>query len=67
MFLNMNLQDTKGDNMSDYSEGWQDGVKFAREVIANNIRKWAESGNHDGDTLDWVADQIEYGTVDYDL
>jgi hypothetical protein len=53
--------------MSDYSEGWQDGVKFAREVIANNIRKWAESGNHDGDTLDWVADQIEYGTVDYDL
>lgn len=50
----------------DYKEGFQDGVKFAREVIANNIRQWAET-HENGDTLDWVADQIEYGTVDYDL
>ena len=54
--------------MSEYSEGWQEGVKFAREVIANNIRKWAETeSNQDGETLDWVADKIEYGNVDYDL
>ena len=52
--------------MSDYSEGWQDGVRFAREVIAKNIRKWAEDTTHDGETLDWAADAIEYGTVDYD-
>ncbi len=52
--------------MSDYSEGWQEGVKFAREVIANNIRKWAET-HEDGDTLDWAADRIEYGTIDHDL
>ena len=52
----------------DYKEGFQDGVRFAREVIANNIRQWAETEpNQDGETLDWVADQIEYGTVDYDL
>ena len=52
--------------MSDYKEGWQEGVKFSREVIAANIRKWAETHN-EGEALDWVADQIEYGTVDYDL
>lgn len=50
----------------DYQDGFQDGVKFAREVIAINIRKWAET-HIDGETLDWVADRIEYGTVDYDL
>ena len=64
----MNQLDTLGDKMSEYSEGWQEGVKFAREVIANNIRKWAETeSNQDGETLDWVADKIEYGNVDYDL
>jgi len=60
-------QQATGGNMSDYSEGWQDGVKFAREVIAKNIRKWAEDTNYDGETLDWAADAIEYGNVDYDL
>ena len=54
--------------MSDYTQGWQDGVAYAREIIAINIRKWAETeSNQDGDTLDWAADRIEYGTVDYDL
>ena len=26
----------------DYQDGFEDGVKFTREVIINNIRKWAE-------------------------
>jgi hypothetical protein len=47
--------------MSDYKEGFQDGVNFAREVIIENLRELAE--NHDnGDGLDWAADQIERGT-----
>lgn len=50
----------------DYQDGFEDGVKFAREVIAINIRQWAES-HEDGAVLDWVADRIEYGTVNYDL
>ena len=50
----------------DYRDGFEDGVKFTREVIINNIRQWAETHDN-GETLDWVADQIEYGTVDYDL
>jgi len=27
----------------DYQDGFEDGVKFAREVIIANIRLWAES------------------------
>ena len=27
----------------EYQDGFEDGVKFAREVIIANIRKWAES------------------------
>jgi len=54
----------------DYKDGFEDGVKFTREVIIANIRKWAEteSGDvNDAPTLDWVADRIEYGTLDNDL
>ena len=50
----------------DYQDGFEDGVKFSREVIIANIRKWAE--DHDeGGTVDWVADRIEFGTLDNDL
>jgi hypothetical protein len=50
----------------DYQDGFQDGVKFTREVVIANIRKWAE--DHDeGPALDWVADRIEFGTLDNDL
>lgn len=54
-----------GDSM-DYKEGFQDGVTFTREVIIANIRKWAET-HEDGVALDWVADRIEFGTLDNDL
>ena len=52
--------------MMDYKDGFEDGVKFTREVIVNNIRAWADTHEH-GDTLDWVADRIEFGTLDNDL
>lgn len=63
--MRQNLQDTQGVKV-DYEDGFQDGVKFAREVIINNIRKWAET-HEDGNVLDWVADKIEFGTLDNDL
>ena len=55
--------------MSDYREGFEDGVKFAREVIIANIRLWAEDciDGSEGQVMDDVADKIEFGTVDYDL
>ena len=65
MFRTPNQQDTQGDKM-DYQDGFQDGVKFAREVIITNIRLWAETSD-DGQILDDVADRIEFGKVDYDL
>ena len=46
--------------MSDYKEGFQDGVTFAREVIIENIRKWAEDAD-EGETMDMIADRIERG------
>jgi len=65
MYLNTNQQDILGDNM-DYQDGFEDGVKFAREVIINNIRLWAETSD-DGQVMDDIADRLEFGKVDYDL
>ena len=50
----------------DYQDGFEDGVKFAREVIIANIRQWAET-SEDGQAHDDIADRLEFGTVDYDL
>lgn len=50
--------------MSDYKDGFQDGVTFAREVIIENIRQWAEN-SEDSDILDEIADKIEGGTANY--
>jgi hypothetical protein len=58
-------QQVTGGNV-DYKEGFQEGVKFTREVVIANIRKWAET-HEDGAALDWVADRIEFGTLDNDL
>ena len=53
----------------DYQDGFEDGVKFAREVIIANIRKWAEDIilGEESQAYDDIADKIEFGTVDYDL
>ena len=50
----------------DYQDGFEDGVKFTREVIIANIRVWAEK-YEDGQVYDEIADRLEFGTVDYDL
>ena len=50
----------------DYKEGFQDGVSYAREIILSNIRKWAET-HDEGAALDWVADRIEFRTLDNDI
>ena len=65
MYLIMNQQVTLGDNM-DYQDGFEDGVKFTREVIIANIRQWAET-SEDGQVMDDIADRLEFGKVDYDL
>lgn len=60
-----NRQDIQGDKM-DYQDGFEDGVKFTREIIIANIRLWAEK-SEDGQVYDDIADRLEFGTVDYDL
>jgi len=50
----------------DYQDGFEDGVKFTREVIIANIRLWAEK-SEEGQAYDDIADRLEFGTVDYDL
>ena len=51
----------------DYKDGFEDGVKFAREVIILNLRSWAETTTDDGQVMDDIADRLEFGKVDYDL
>jgi len=65
MFQTTNQQDIRGDKM-DYQDGFEDGVKFTREVIIANIRLWAEK-SEEGQAYDDIADRLEFGTVDYDL
>lgn len=48
--------------MSDYRDGFQDGVTFAREVIVENIRQWAED-SEDSNIFDEIADRIETGKL----
>lgn len=51
--------------MSDYRAGFEDGVTFAREVIIENIRNWAET-SEDSDIFDEIADRIETGKLQED-
>ena len=61
-------QQAIGGNM-DYKEGFEDGVKFTREVIVANIRAWASDciDGSEGQIMDDIADKIEFGTLDNDL
>ena len=56
-----------GDKM-DYQDGFEDGVKFTREVIINNIRKWADDciDGNEGEIMESIADKIEFGKLDED-
>ena len=62
MFRTTNQQDTQGDNMSDYKDGFDDGYKFAREEM---IEKLAEIDIADIDSwiLDRLSDMIEGGKL----
>jgi hypothetical protein len=53
----------------DYKEGFEDGVKFTREVIIANIRAWAADciEGSEGQIMDDIADKIEFGTLNNDL
>jgi len=53
----------------DYRDGFEDGVKFTREVIIANIRQWAADAilGEEGQIMDDIADKIEFGTLDNDL
>lgn len=63
----MNQLDIQGVKM-DYQDGFEDGVKFTREVIINNIRKWAEDVilGEEAEIYEAIADKIEFGTLDHD-
>ena len=62
MFRTTNQQDTQGDNMSDYKDGFNEGYKFAREEI---MEKLAEIDIADIDSwiLDRLSDMIEGGKL----
>ena len=54
----------KGADMSDYKAGFEDGVRFAREVIVENIREWVnDSEGAEAQIIDEIADRIEFGTA----
>jgi hypothetical protein len=50
--------------MSEYRDGFEDGVRFTREVIVENLRDWASEADEDGDVIDWIADRIELGIAE---
>ncbi len=53
----------------EYQDGFEDGVKFTREVIVANLRKWAEDSvlGEEGTIIDDIADRIEFGKIDNDI
>ena len=58
----MNQQVTRGDKVSDYKDGFDDGYKFAREEI---IEKLSEIDIADIDSwiLDRLSEMIEGGNL----
>ena len=62
MFRTMSQQDTQGDKMSDYKDGFDDGYKFAREEM---MEKLSEIDINDIDSwiLDRLCEMIEGGKL----
>ena len=54
----MNRQDTQGDKMSDYKDGFQDGYKFAREEIMEKLSE-IDIADIDSWILDRLSEMIE--------
>ena len=58
MYQNTNQQVIQGDNMSDYTERWNDGYRFAREELIEKLRE-IPINDIDSWLLDKLADMIE--------
>ena len=54
----MNRQDTQGDKMSDYKDGFQDGYKFARDEIMEKLSE-IDIADIDSWILDRLSEMIE--------
>lgn len=54
--------DIQGDNMSDYKDGFTDGVKWAKEDLAERLRE-IDIMDIDSWMLDRLADMIEGGDL----
>jgi hypothetical protein len=46
----------------DYQDGFEDGVKFTREVIIANIQAIGRIIRRMGRSMDDIADRLEFGT-----
>ena len=55
-------QDIQGDKMSDYKDGFTDGVKWAREDLAERLRE-IDIMDIDSWLLDRLSDMIENGDI----
>ena len=55
-------QDIQGDSMSDYKDGFTDGVKWAKEDLAERLRE-IDIMDIDSWMLDRLADMIEGGDL----
>ena len=54
--------DIQGDKMSDYKDGFTDGVKWAREDLAERLRE-IDIMDIDSWLLDRLSDMIENGDI----
>ena len=62
MFRTMSQQDTQGDNMSEYKDGFTDGYKFAREEIMEKLSE-IDIADIDSWILDRLSEMIEGGNL----
>lgn len=62
MYQTMNQQDIRGDKMSDYKDGFDDGYKFAREEIMEKLSE-IDIADIDSWILDRLSEMIEGGKL----
>lgn len=58
----MSQQDTQGDSMSEYQDGWKDGYKYAREEIMEKLSE-IDISDIDSWILDRLSEMIEGGQL----
>ena len=62
MYQTMNQQDIRGDKMSDYKDGFDDGYKFAREEIMEKLSE-IDIADIDSWILDRLSEMMEGGQL----